>query len=142
MGDISMSSVVEIIMSIGVKLRTQVVGSNGAPTELVQTGGGLRAEAINLGGIISFNARMSTEVIGGAVTDQRDNDHWVVNLLVPAAAKAIEHRDTQLKVTEKGQRVAFRTVGKLEQLIPDSAESDYPRGYYGSGPLDVFAMTS
>jgi hypothetical protein len=137
-----MSNFVETTMSIGVQLRTQVVDPNGSPGEFVQRDGALRVQATNLG-IISFEATMSTKVIGGSVTNLRNQDAWQVRLLLPgsSAAKTADQQDTKLKVVAPHHRVAFRTVGQVGSLVPDEDQARYDSGHYQSEPLDIFAMT-
>lgn len=135
-----MSSAAEIKMDVGVHLRSEVIDTNGAPSDFVQTGGALRVQAANFG-VVSFQNELSTRAIGGAATDRRGQDQWTSHLILPAVPKIIDQHDVELKVTKPKQPVAFRTVARLRQLIPDET-SPYGIGYYESAPLDVFAKTS
>lgn len=132
----------QISMLVGVQLRTQLMDATGAPTTAVVTGGSHRTHATNLG-IISYQAHVSTTVIGNGVTDARDASSWTVLLLLRGSpgAKGESQADTKLKVTEPRQSVVFRTMCKLEQLMGDPLQSA-STGYYESLPLDVFGTTS
>jgi hypothetical protein len=129
-------------MSIGVRLRTQIVDPSGMPCELVRTGGALRSRATNLG-IISFIATMSTKTIGTAVTNDSSSREWTVTLILPASSgsKMEDQCDTALVVVEARQRIVFRTVCTLRHLGASSSPlaSD---GHYESMPLDVFGTTT
>lgn len=136
-----MSSAAETKMEIGPHLRTLVVDSMGAPSDYIETGAALRLQAMNLG-IVSFQAKMITIVIGATVTNDSDQKQWSVYLLLPASPGAKttpDQQDTKLKVTKAGQKVGFRSVGELYDIMADIETSS--SGYYTSEPLDVFATT-
>jgi len=128
-------------MSVGVRLRSEIVDAGGAPSGVVRAGGALRSHAANLG-IISFQAQMSTKIIGTSVTDCRNSGEWTVTLLLPgsAGAKTEDQEDTKLVVVEANQRVAFHTVCSLQSLFGELRSRR--TGYYQSKPLDVFGTTS
>lgn len=134
------SAIAETQMSVGVHLRTQVIDPSGSPSAVVQTDGSLRATAVNLG-VISFQAQLSTQVLGGSVTNHRHSDSWETTLLIAGStgAKTSDQADTKLIVTEPGGNVAFRTVARLEQLTPFA--HSYHR-HYVSDPLDIIAKTA
>jgi hypothetical protein len=140
------NSMAEIQMQVGVKLRTQIVNAEGAPSGGVHTGGALRADAVNLG-IISFIAEMSTDVIGDSVTDYNGSSNWITHLMLPGSpeAKSADQKDTQLRVVRPGNRVAFRTIGTLFRLGDDLTNGDRSSteaAHYKSKPLDVFGTTA
>lgn len=134
-------------MSIGVHLGTQIIDGNDVSSELVETGGALRAYGVNLG-IISFGAAMVTTVIGDGVTDANNSLEWDVKLFLASfdgGPKRKSQQDTRLKVTASDRRVAFRTVGVLYQLSEAIEASKnlvhHMPGHYKSDPMDVFGTT-
>lgn len=127
-------------MKVGVRLRTEIVDEQGTPCDVVRTGGALRSTAFNLG-VISLTADLSTETIGGAVTDRHGSDRWTLTLILAAYAgtKAEEEKDMKLKVLLPDSQVAFRTIATVQRLEKDP--SVYGTGYYVSDPLDILAKT-
>jgi hypothetical protein len=135
-------------MNVGVHLGTQIVNKEGIPSDSVETDGGLRSSAANIG-IISFAAQMITTVIGDSVTDSGGSTEWTVTLFLPGSdgAKTSSHEDTHLKVLDSGRTVAFRTIGvlyRLDQITKRSTGDGYEASgeHYKSRPLDVFGTTA
>ena len=136
------SAIAETQMNIGVHLRTQVIDSAGSPAEVVQTNGSLRANAVNLG-VISFYVELYTDVVGDSVTNERHATSWSVNLLLAGStgAKTGGQADTKLIVTQPDSMVAFRTVARLDRLVP--GENPYTEtGHHTSETLDIIAKTA
>jgi len=138
----------EVHMNIGVHLGTQIVNREGVASESVETNGGLRSYAANIG-IISFATQMITTVIGDSVTDSNDSTEWMVTLFLPGSdgTKTSSHEDTQLRVLHSGKVVAFHTEGvlfKLDQLTKRSTGQGYEVSgeHYKSRPLNVFGTTA
>jgi len=132
------NSAAESNLKVGVQLRTQIIDTSGAPTDVVRTGGALRAHASNLG-IISFKAQLATTAIGDGVTDCHDSLEWGVTLYLPASygAKTEDQRDTGLKVAHPGRTVGFRTTYTVCGLM-----SEPGTGHYEGRPLDIFGTTA
>lgn len=131
-------------MSVGVRLRSQLVDSGGALSKVIETGSLHRVQAANLG-IISFTAELATTAIGTAVTDRQNSCAWTVKLILPGSAgpKAEdEEGETELVVAERRQPAAFRTVCTLSQLVSDPRAAADGAGHYESPALDVFGTTA
>lgn len=130
-------------MSVGVRLRSQLVDSGGALSKVIETGSLHRVQAANLG-IISFTAELATTAIGTAVTDRQNSCAWTVKLILPGSAgpKDEEQGETELVVAERRQSVAFRTVCTLSQLVSDPRAAADGAGHYESPALDVFGTTA
>lgn len=135
------SAMAERQMYVGVHLRTQVVDPKKVPCDVVRTGGALRTGALNIG-VISFYARISTEILGGAVTDNDYAESWESMLILPASrgTRNGDHSDRKLRVVEAGRMAAFRTVVEVTQLAKPPEPFGMDR--YVSDPLDVFAQTA